>query len=382
MNEEKEIKMIRMLRNLKNIPPASGEKKFLKNLRQSVSAYMAAHPFKNEEKQDFQDIKNKFFIYLKFAAGRMKPAPHGMLTAVIAVFVLGTGTMAVASQTSLPGDPLYPIKLLTEKTQSSLAVTSKMKVKMQSDFAAKRVAEVKAIVEQKDANPEKIEIAMTNFQKTAAESIAIIEKESKKGTDATKMAKNINDELDKNAEVLKQILETQKTILKEKEKTIENNILEAEKSNDRILSESLSNQLGKTKTKRKSFEENWDKNEESFRKNKDMIEKQMDEKEKQLNKKREAEKMMESAKKEKQELIDENANNNGYLTSGAFSEFDAVLNETENLFKQEKYDDAKKSGLEALKIIKIIKNNTEKKSEENRESNGSDEKQKGDKDEK
>ncbi|MDP3057580.1 MAG: DUF5667 domain-containing protein [bacterium] len=278
MNNNKEIKIIEMLRNLKDIPPSQDEKKFLENLKENISAYIATHPFENKKTQNFQNIRNNFFIYLKLAAGKARLVPRGALTAIIAIFVLGTSSIAIASQNSLPGEALYPIKILTEDVQSSLAFTAESKATVQSGFAAKRVAEVKAIMEKKDVNPETLDIALTNLQKNTGNTAAIIEKESQKGTDTAKLAKDISATLDKNTENLKQIFKDKNTSLEEEESKLKNKIKEAKKIDDQTSITSLNARLDETNSKRKSLESNWNENEKILNEDTDKIKKRTEEK--------------------------------------------------------------------------------------------------------
>lgn len=278
MNNNKEIKIIEMLRNLKDIPSSRDEKKFLENLRQNMSAYIAAHPFENKKAQNFQSVRNNFFMHLKLAVNRIRLVPRGALTAIIAIFVLGTGSIAIASQNSLPGEALYPIKILTEDVRSSLAFTAESKATVQSGFAAKRVAEVKAIMEKKDVSPETLDIALTNLQKNTSNTAAIIEKESQKGTDTAKLAKDISATLDKNTENLKQIFKDKNASLAEEENKLKNKISEAKKIDDQTSITSLNARLDETNNKRRSLESNWNENEKILNEDTDKIKKRTEEK--------------------------------------------------------------------------------------------------------
>lgn len=281
MNENKEIKIIEILRNLKNIPPSRDEKKFLENLRQNIFAYIATHPFENKKTQNFQSVRNNFFMHLKLVVNRMVFIPRRALIALIAIFVLGTGSIAVASQNSLPGETLYPIKILTEDVQSSLAFTAESKATVQSGFATKRVAEVKAIMEKKDVNPETLDIALINLQKNTSNTAAIIEKESQKGTDTAKLAKDISVTLDKNTENLKQIFKDKNASLEEEENKLKNKIKEAKKIDDQTSITSLNSQLDETNNKKRSLESNWNENEKILNEDTDKIKKRTEEKQSQ-----------------------------------------------------------------------------------------------------
>lgn len=73
--------------------------------------------------------------------------------AVLSVFVillLTSGTV-LASQGSLPGDALYPVKRLTEKVELQLAPTKKVKAEVQAKHATERVNELTELQVKVDA---------------------------------------------------------------------------------------------------------------------------------------------------------------------------------------------------------------------------------------
>jgi hypothetical protein len=89
------------------------------------------------------DIQMKPFAYVK----RFGMSMAGVILAIVlAVFGLGAGT-AYASQTSLPGDTLYPIKLATEQAGMMLVGDDVARAERALSFANKRVREMEALAE-------------------------------------------------------------------------------------------------------------------------------------------------------------------------------------------------------------------------------------------
>lgn len=81
--------------------------------------------------------------------------------------VLGSGLSVSASQSALPGDALYPLKLATEKMQVAVTFKKEEQTKLHVELAGKRIDEVKKI----KANPlppqnknKKINVAIDKFQ--------------------------------------------------------------------------------------------------------------------------------------------------------------------------------------------------------------------------
>ena len=82
---------------------------------------------------------------------RFSTSAAGVILAIIlAVFGLGAGT-AYASQASLPGDTLYPIKLATEQAGMVLVGDDVARAERALSFANKRVREMEALAEKERA---------------------------------------------------------------------------------------------------------------------------------------------------------------------------------------------------------------------------------------
>jgi len=112
--------------------------------------------------------------------GQMKPILYKrrfnmvaiIIAIVLAVSALGGGTV-YASQGSLPGDTLYPVKLGTEQARLVLTPSDAAKVGLQLTFADSRLEEMAALV--KKGKPEKINIAVNGYDGVIAMVIQRIE---------------------------------------------------------------------------------------------------------------------------------------------------------------------------------------------------------------
>ncbi len=101
-----------------------------------------------------------------------------IIAIVLAVSALGGGTV-YASQDSLPGDALYPVKLGTEQARLVLTTSDTAKVDLQLTFANSRVEEMTALVEK--GKPEKINIAVNGYDGAVAMAIEKLGEASGKG---------------------------------------------------------------------------------------------------------------------------------------------------------------------------------------------------------
>lgn len=78
--------------------------------------------------------------YLKLI---LKPMP--IIVGVLIAALLGGGGVAYASQNSLPGDTLYPVKLVTEDLQTAIAWNPEKKMELEAKFANRRLEEIKKL---------------------------------------------------------------------------------------------------------------------------------------------------------------------------------------------------------------------------------------------
>lgn len=88
-----------------------------------------------------------------------------ILPAVLIVAISGTGIGgAYASQSALPGDLLYPVKLASEKVQLALASGESKKAELHLKFSQKRLEEAEKLAEKKITKPELIKSAVQAYE--------------------------------------------------------------------------------------------------------------------------------------------------------------------------------------------------------------------------
>ena len=139
---EKEI--ILQIQKLKQIKPRAEFKKFSRDILISqIKAYAPA---------DRAELKPEinWFFYLRaftetFVQRTLQPA---VVLLSMLFLVLGSSLAVNAAFYSLPGDPLYPVKISLEKTQMALIRDQADKAELKIEFAKKRVAELDKVVAQ------------------------------------------------------------------------------------------------------------------------------------------------------------------------------------------------------------------------------------------
>jgi hypothetical protein len=91
---------------------------------------------------------------------RKERSPMTAIVSVALAFLLafgGVGVTAVAAQDSLPSDPLYGVKLLTEDAQLALAGDPQADFNLLVGFVAERIHEMAALAEDGQAVPAKLQ---------------------------------------------------------------------------------------------------------------------------------------------------------------------------------------------------------------------------------
>jgi hypothetical protein len=103
------------------------------------------------------------FSYVKIAVTQFT------IIALVLTSVFGGGIATSLAEESLPGDTLYPVKLILEQAKVSFTSGEGNKAKLQSQFAEKRLNEVKKVVKEaprpRKTGNGKLKQAIQNFQK-------------------------------------------------------------------------------------------------------------------------------------------------------------------------------------------------------------------------
>lgn len=81
-----------------------------------------------------------------------RPFSRLAVGSLIVILAVGIGGAAYASQSSLPGETLYTVKLATEKVQVALATNDAKKVEVLSNHAKNRLEEVAKLVENNETS--------------------------------------------------------------------------------------------------------------------------------------------------------------------------------------------------------------------------------------
>lgn len=109
-----------------------------------------------------------------------------------------------------PNSPLYFLERAAEAIGEFLTFDTEAKAKLQAERALERIAEVKAMLDQKQVNPKGLNIALDKLQANVAKAAEIVQKEQQKGQDVSKLAKELDTDFEVRERLLKRTLEEKK----------------------------------------------------------------------------------------------------------------------------------------------------------------------------
>lgn len=150
----------------------------------------------------------------------LKPLPIASL--LLAVSLLGGGAV-FASQSSLPGDILYPVKLGTEKIKIALANDNAKKASLHLEFASERLNELNQIIEKdKNVKDEQVDQVFAQYKTELDESEKILDQTT---SQKPQIAAMIDEEMESDKKTITEMSE--KIIKKEKDGKFKKHLKEA-----------------------------------------------------------------------------------------------------------------------------------------------------------
>lgn len=136
-------------------------KKQLKNLRETSvneSSFVAIKE-NLKEYMDFYSVGKEVESPLEKVKVNKAKSPIFKFVTVVVIsgLILGGGRAVYASRLSLPGEALYPIKLITEDLQKMVIFDQSKKAEFEIRLAEKRADEIRLLEEKESVNTEEIE---------------------------------------------------------------------------------------------------------------------------------------------------------------------------------------------------------------------------------
>jgi hypothetical protein len=140
---------------LRAVPEPPARPEFVADLRSRLVAAAEAQPVRKVDEATFA----------RLTPTQRRGRSERRLATVLGGFavVAATGSMAMASQSALPGDTLYPVKRAIENARTNLQSSDAGKAQTLLDNAARRLDEIKALNERGDGSSEEIAATLQDF---------------------------------------------------------------------------------------------------------------------------------------------------------------------------------------------------------------------------
>lgn len=149
--EDKEL--ITKIQILKNIKPTE---EWVLSCRAKLAFRLEMERKTDILKKDTSTLKELFAFLGQAERQPSFSLAYSLMIAVLVV--LGGGSMTVwAATQSLPGSPLYPVKLALEKARVSASFSEESRLQLQSKMADARLQELVEVVNSQDSDDQKIE---------------------------------------------------------------------------------------------------------------------------------------------------------------------------------------------------------------------------------
>lgn len=246
-----------------------------------------------------------------------------------------------------PESPFYFLDKLGEAFQQFFTFNPEGKAHLQITFAAERVAEIKVILETKGVEAKDLEVAQSRLQAHLANAATIVTEQKAEGNDVSALAKELDDEFEGPKTALEQSFKEQERALEAQEKDLKAKIRQARLTGDTAQVEVLVKQLGEVKAQKEFLELKEEEAEEALEREEERIEEEMKVREK-------AEKAIRDAEKEKQEVLNEAAEENIAVPAETFSKFEGLLGQAKSAFATGNYPEARRLAEQAEDSLDVV----------------------------
>ena len=125
-----------------------------------------------------------------------------------------------------PSSPFYFLDRLGEFVEEFLTFSPEGKARLQVEFAAERVAEVKLTLETRGASSRALETALDRLQDNVLRATDILAEEKSEGKDVDDLAAEIKEDFEEQEDLLEEIFEERKEILEVREEELKKKIEE------------------------------------------------------------------------------------------------------------------------------------------------------------
>lgn len=299
----------------------------------------------------------------------MKKTFISSVFALVAMFVLGSGTAFAQNQSVLPNAGITPesnfyfLDKFDEALRAFFTFNPEGKARLQITFAAERVSEIKIILETKGVEAKGLDIAQSRLQAHLTNVATIVTEQKAEGKDVSQLAKELDDEFEGSKTALEEVFRVKEQALEAQEDELKAKIKEARRVGDLTQVEALVKQLSEIKAQKELLEQEEEEQEGALEREEERIEEEMGAKE-------EAEEAIQEAEEEKQEVLDEAAEEDVAVPAETFGKFDGLLAQAKSAFVAGNYQEAKGLAEQAednLEMVEEVIENLEEAKEKEEE---------------
>jgi len=173
-------------------------------------------------------------------------APFVLSTSVYAQTVATTAsttTASIADPGLTPDSSFYFLDKFVESLQDFFTFNPDAKAKLQIQFAAERVAEIKIMIKSGGVNDPGITEAQTRLQEHTKKADEIIKQEKGSGKDVAELEAELNDSITNNDQELEDTIQNAEQDLESQKNDLEQQINQAEKAGDKAKIQELKQQI-------------------------------------------------------------------------------------------------------------------------------------------
>src|SRR3989344_6835051 len=168
----------------------------------------------------------------------------------IPVLVFAQSQAVLPSAGLTPESPFYFLDKLGEALREFFTFNPEGKAHLQIIFAAERIAEIKVILKTKGVEAKGLEVAQARLQEHLGNAAEIVIKQKGKGKDISKLAKELDDELETPKSALADSFKAEKRALEAKEDELKAQLKATHRAGDTAKEEALAQELGKVKAQK------------------------------------------------------------------------------------------------------------------------------------
>lgn len=287
-----------------------------------------------------------FFAWIAIVSGAATPVAYAHVSQAQEA---GTSTLAELPSAGLtPHSPFYFLDRLGETLRDFLTFNKEAKARLQIEFAKERIAEIKVVLETRGVEAPGISIAELHLKNNLSRAADILEEQKRDGSDVEIFARELDEEFEHSADVLRDAFRDQKQKIKDQEEDLKQQIRVAKMSGNVAQEIELREQLEELRAERKKLESRESEQEDSLSEEEEKLEKHLGDREGAVKAIREAE-------EKRLEVLGEAVHKEVEVSDSEFKKFDQLLSQSKELFSRENYQGARQLAKRAKESLEEVK---------------------------